>query len=200
MSHTWRELIEALERRIIDWGDSAVEKINPDHMHGLRINAWFSAIGSLAGSWTTVEMPLDTTNWMMVKAMPKRRPFPLAFGQKIKFFRQGHEELPVLAKLRDAANALADRAVALSPHRNTVIHGVPVGDIRKKGAVPIYRHHVPRGAESHMLFSDRTSYSVDDIVALWRASNDLSRALMAHENDVAEALFPGQNIQPAFPR
>jgi hypothetical protein len=163
------------QKRYIDLGERFASKEMQSYL----------ALGFSTQGWAALEIGLDVCNAAISEFLP-RQPFPVSLSRKMVMYRKGHNQLPVLAPVKEAGLAIADEVQLLADKRHDVIHGFAIkglsGDI-----VRLYRHTVPREAvNNHVVRATRKEYRSEDLKRLTSDILALSERALLHTNRVLE--------------
>lgn len=145
----------------------------------------FRALGMITHSWAGLEITLDLVNWAIAYHQAEKEPFPVSLNRKIHFFRSAHNKDPMLLSLQANALEIADDITAASKLRHDLIHGY-VRDGMHQPVLRVYKHHVPRGEDSHNMYTDEVEVSREALFKLGRTISALVDRLVSH----ADVLVP----------
>lgn len=147
----------------------------------------YQTLGMLTHAWAALEIILDTANWTIARHREKKEQFPVSLSRKLAFFRAGHNANPKLAHLREEAASIADAITKASKTRHTLIHGFVRGSMRHD-TLTLLIHWVPRGEDSHLLYSDEVKVERRELFALGDSIEQLGSRLARHASSMLEAL------------
>jgi hypothetical protein len=147
----------------------------------------YQTLGMLTHAWAALEIILDTANWTIARHREKKERFPVSLSRKLAYFRAGHNANPKLAHLREEAASIADAITKASKTRHTLIHGFVRGSMRQD-TLTLLIHWVPKGEDSHLLYSDEVKVERRELFALGDTIEQLGSRLAHHAARMLEAL------------
>lgn len=124
----------------------------------------YQSLGMLTRSWAGLEIMLDMINWAAAWRTDSRERFPVSLGRKVAAFRAAHNKLPELAAFRDEAHLIADQIIEASKTRHKLIHGFVQGEMHGP-ELTMLMHSVPKGENSHILYSDDVTVGREELAA-----------------------------------
>lgn len=156
----------------------------------------YRTLGVITHSWAGLEVTLDLVNWAIASHQIEKEPFPVALSRKVRFFRDAHNKNPLLRPIRSEAAAIADAIAEAGKLRHDLIHGF-VRDGMHQPILTIYKHYVPRGADSHNMYTDEVSVSREQLFELGRTIHDLGDRLARHADILVPTLALAKSQEAA---